>query len=150
MAKVPIRSSLSFIKYSAVSKADIAANGKTIMCLRKMEWPTTTDVTDEDTFCGSFRSVGSAKDEISGEGLNMGDLGAGEASAMDLKLLMHAGTKIYFIAQNQADGAVTAGNTMHLEGDGYFSEATITNDHPGLSTFTFRIAVNGGSADLTP
>lgn len=150
MAKTPIKSSLSYIKYSTVDQADIATNGKTIVCLRNLEWNATADIADEDTFCGSFRSVGSAVHELSGEGLSVGDYAATEASAMDLMNLMHAGTLIYFEAANVASSPVTAGETMHLAADGYFSDVTITNDHPGMSTFSFTIAVNGGNADLTP
>jgi hypothetical protein len=138
MAKTPIKSALSWIKYSTVSYADIATNGKAIVCLINLNWSKTTEVTNEDTFCGNYPSVGAPANEISGEGLNMGDLATNEASFMDLEALMEAGTKVYMNAKNMASSPITEGQVFDI-GDrrGYLSSLEMNNDHPGNSRFSF-------------
>lgn len=150
MAKEAGAAALASFRYSTVSIADIAANGKTIVCLQNITFPTTADVQTEDTFCGEFESVGSASHEFSGEGVNVGNKAANEVNAQDIKALMQAKTGVYFIATNAADGGIDAGELMHAAGFGHFTNAETTFEHPGMSKFSWSFKPRGADLDLTP
>lgn len=150
MAKEALQSSLSSFQYSTVSVADIATNGKTIVCLKQIQWPTSADVSEEDTFCGGFSSIGNASHEITGNGVNVGNKAANEASVQDLKILMQAKTKVFFILKNAATGNIDEGEIAYADGSGYFTQADATFEHPGLAGFDWGFKPDGASINLVP
>lgn len=146
----PIKSSLTLFRYSTVSFADIATNGKVIMCAIDDNWDTEADVVDIDTKCGLFRDPQGVVHTIAQTGMNVGDLAANEVSAMDLKRLIQAGTKVFFEYANATDGGdIAKGDGTYCAGEGYFTKCNIQNNKgDAVSRFDWEFAVSG-TPDLT-
>ena len=145
-----LRSSLVLFRYSTVSYADIAANGKNIVCEEASNVNSTSNVSERKTKCATFTTVDTPTVSISGSGVAVGDLGANEASAQDLIKLLDAGTNIFFEYKNDVSGTLAIGEVVYLAGQGYFSDVTITSDDgEGMVTFDWEFTVSG-TVDYVP
>lgn len=145
-----IRSSLVTFRYSLVSFADIAANGKTIVCEESSDINAATNVSERKTKCAVFTSTDEPTYKITGSGVNVGDLGVNEASGQDIMKLIDAGTNVFFEYKNGLSGTLAAGEVTYAAGEGYFSNCTQTADEgEGMATFDWEFTPSG-IIDLIP
>jgi len=118
---------------------------KTIVCEESSQASTTSNVTTTKTKCGAFSAVDTPETKLSGSGIVDGAPAANQATFKDIQAWCQNKTKLYFIYQNIADSGsgVAKGAAVYLDGQGYFTEATVTAQEGDLIKFNWAFATSG-------
>jgi hypothetical protein len=126
-----------------VSETD--SNYKTIVCEDSSQSSTTSNVNTTKTKCGTYTSTDTPEISISGSGVAGGNLNANQVSFKQLQAWVAAGTLLYFIRRNEANvtAAITAGEIVYLDGQGYFTEATETSAEGDVVKFNWAFTTTG-------
>lgn len=118
---------------------------KTIVCEESSQSATTSNVNTTKTKCGTFTAVDTPETVISGSGVVDGSPAANQVSFKQLESWVRAKTKLFFIYQNAADvnSSIAKGDAIYQDGQGYFTEATITAQEGDLLKFNWSFATTG-------
>lgn len=118
---------------------------KTIVCEESSQSSTTSNVTTTKTKCGTFTAVDTPETVISGSGVVDGNPATNQVSFKQLEAWVRSKTKLYFIYKNIADVAssIISGQAVYQDGQGYFTEATVTAQEGDLLKFNWSFATTG-------
>jgi hypothetical protein len=118
---------------------------KTIVCEDSSQASTTSNVNTTKTKCGTFTAVDTPETTLSGSGIVDGSPAANQATFKDIESWCRNKTKLYFIYQNIADAgtSLAKGAAVYMDGQGYFTEATVTAAEGDLVKFNWSFATSG-------
>lgn len=121
------------------------ANYKTIVCEESSQSSTTSNVNTTKTKCGTFTAVDTPETVISGSGVVDGSPATNQVSFKQLETWVRSKTKLFFIYENAADSGsgITKGAAVYQDGQGYFTEATVTAQEGDLIKFNWSFATTG-------
>lgn len=121
------------------------SNFKAIVCEESSQASTTANVNTTKTKCGTFTAVDTPETKISGSGIADGSPAANQCTYKDIEAWVRSKTKLYFIYKNTADSgsSIANGGVVYLDGQGYFTEATVTAQEGDLVKFNWSFAASG-------
>jgi hypothetical protein len=121
------------------------SNFKAIVCEDQSQASATANVNTTKTKCGTFTAVDTPENTLSGSGIADASPAANQCTYKDLDGWLNSKTKLYFIYQNLADttAGITKGSVVYKDGQGYFTEVSVTAQEGDLVKFNWSFATTG-------
>lgn len=110
-----------------------------VVCEETVQIEVTNDVTTTKTKCGVFKGIDVADFKLNGSAVHNITPTSAEASHDAMLAWQLARTKLDFVFQNRAYGAIAAGAEVRMAGSAYITSTVLVGSNSEVAKFTWNL-----------